>query len=98
MNEGDAPKDGHAELNRDRQFRRWYAVRCLQSEITKNLAGCLIHQAKQNSEPNVVDQPTSDERRRTISERRHPCLRVARILRAVFLVMKPNQPVILQVV
>src|SRR5437763_14150582 len=97
MNEGDAPEDGHAELNRDRQFGGWYAVRRLQSEITKNLARCLIHQAKQNSESDVVDEAAADERRRTISERRHPCLRVERILSAVLVIMKPNQSVILQV-
>ena len=98
VNEGDAPKDGHPELNRDRQFGGWYAVRCLQSEITKNLARCLIHQAKQNSEPNVVDQTPADERRRTEYSSGFALSAARMAALQVLLVMKPNQPVILQVV
>src|SRR2546423_13761786 len=98
MNEGYTPQDGHAELNRDRQFGGWYAVRCLQSEITKHLTRCLIHQAKHNSEPDVVDQTATDESRRTEYSSGFALSAARMAALQVLLIMKPNQPVILQVV
>src|SRR5437762_6278207 len=94
MNEGDAPKHGHAKLNRDRQFGGWYAVCCLQSEITKNLARCLIHQAKQNSESDVVDQTPADKSRRTEYSSGFALSAARMAALHVLLIMKPNQPVI----
>src|SRR6185437_1815749 len=79
----------------------------MEIQVPEILSRALIDDAKEYSETDVVNQPATDQCGGTVTERRHPCLRVARIVRArcgpaarapgVLLVMKPNQPVVLQV-
>src|ERR1043166_8163794 len=97
MNERIAPQDGNAELNRLCQSCR--RIACMQIQISEILAWSLVDDSEKDAEREVVNQPARYECRGAEGGPRS--LRVIRGRRAratVFLVMKPNQPLILQVV
>src|SRR5712671_5924011 len=74
-------------------------MRRLQSEIAQELTWCLIEKTKNDSESDVVEQAATDECGWAISGTR--VLRVSHgrdVLAPIFLIMKPDEPVILQVV
>src|SRR5258707_15217269 len=74
-------------------------MRRLQSEIAQELTWCLIEKTKNDSESDVVEQAAADECGWAISGTR--ILRVSHgrgALATIFLIMKPDEPAILQVV
>src|SRR5258706_9927156 len=74
-------------------------MRRLQSEIAQELTWCLIEKTKNDSESDVVEQAAADECGRAVSSTRILRVSHGRDARAtIFLIMKPDEPVILQVV